>query len=173
MTDADTPSGNAPGTGRPLPMDSSPALAGAQPVGPDTSSITSTTAARLGPDDRGRWLITTQTSQHVLDLDAGTWQRLPGQDAPTFRYDLTPLCWTRLDLWPAVGGAMLVCFDVQDGMFTVEHWRLSSPIRSIERLSTPARQMPPGVASPSRPPGLVVAERTVEQGSPSNEQAPR
>jgi hypothetical protein len=86
---------------------------------------------RLDPGSRGRWLVHTRGSVHVLDLDAGTYQRRPGPASQRFAHDNTTLTLTHLDTWPEVGGRMLLWFDDPDHPDLLEHWRLTSTIRRI------------------------------------------
>jgi hypothetical protein len=95
------------------------------------------TVQQLGPDSRGRWLITTKTSRHVWDLDACTYQRLPGDDAPPFSWDARVVRLTRVDQWPVVGEKSLIWFDDPGAPASVEQWRRSATIQSIRRLSAP------------------------------------
>lgn len=86
----------------------------------------------LGPADRGRWLVTTVTSQHIWDLDAGTYQRLPGGGQPRFLHDEVVVPIARVERWPAVGATSLVWFDEPAAPLFWEHWRRSSTVVSIE-----------------------------------------
>lgn len=88
----------------------------------------------LGPGDHGRWLITTKSSRHMWDLDAGTYQRLPGDDGPAFDWDGRVVRITKVDRWPAVGGKSLIWFDDPEMPDELEQWRRSATIVSIERL---------------------------------------
>lgn len=89
----------------------------------------------LGPEDTGRWLVTTaRGSRHVWDLDAWTYQRLPHADASfSAPQDGQVLSITRVERWPAVGGTSLVWFDDLDAPNLLEHWRMSNVIVSIQR----------------------------------------
>lgn len=83
----------------------------------------------------GRWLITTQGSQHILDLDAGTWKRIPGEGRSSFSHDDEVLEFTRIEAWPRVGSIFRVVFDDPGMPDYVEHWRQSSTIKSIEEMN--------------------------------------
>lgn len=96
--------------------------------------VAPTTTQQLTPEDVGRWLVITQGSEHVFDLDRLTYQRLPGHGRGAFSYDSAVLPLGRVDRWPAVGGTFLIWFDDPSRPDEVEHWRQSSTIRSIERL---------------------------------------
>jgi len=86
-------------------------------------------AASMG----GRWLVTTQGSQHIWDLDAGTYRRLPGPSSKSFAHDRHTHRITHIEQYPQVGSRSLVWFDdpTDPGL---EHWRISSTIQSITRL---------------------------------------
>jgi hypothetical protein len=88
----------------------------------------------LTPQHRGRYLVTSQGSSHVFDLDAGTYERRPGQGRQAFAHDVRTLALTRVDEWPSVGGMFLIWFDDPDRPDELGHWRQSSIIRSIEAL---------------------------------------
>lgn len=87
----------------------------------------------LQPGMRGRWLISTVRSRHVWDLDAGTYQRMPGEGGKTFDFDGRPVVIGRVGRWPEVGRSFLIFFDDPDRPW-MEQWRLSSPVQSIRRL---------------------------------------
>jgi len=77
----------------------------------DDLTTTGQTADRLGPDGTGRWLVTTGGRQHLWDLDAGTYRRLPGPGRGSFDYDGKLLTLTRIERWPAVGKTFFIWFD--------------------------------------------------------------
>lgn len=85
----------------------------------------------LGPADIGRWLITTRTSQHVLDLDARLYERRPGPGGHAMPLDHQPLTLTRVQVWPRVGSQMLVWVDDPDVPHLLEHYRLCATITRI------------------------------------------
>lgn len=89
--------------------------------------------ARLGPGSTGRWLVRSRGTVHVLDLDAGTYERRPGPTSQTFAYDNQPVPLTRIEIWPEVGGRMFVWFDDPGLPEALEHYRVCSRIRSITR----------------------------------------
>jgi len=97
---------------------------GGTPVNPST--------AQLGPDSIGKWLITTQGSQHIWDLDNMTYQRLPGNGRGQFAHDNTTVHITRVDRWPHEGETFFIWFDDPDKPELLEHWRQSSTIVRIE-----------------------------------------
>src|SRR5262245_38235373 len=83
----------------------------------------------------GRWLVCTQGSEHVWDLDAMTYQRLPGRDRGHFEFDGQVLRISRITRWPKVGGQSVVWFDDPTDAL-IEQWRISSRIRLIVRMRT-------------------------------------
>ena len=87
----------------------------------------------LHPGMGGRWLVTTQGSTHVWDLDALTYVRLPGPEslAGAFDCDGEAVGLTRVDRWPKVGATSLLWFDDPDRPMDIERWRQSSKIVSI------------------------------------------
>ena len=54
----------------------------------------------------GRWLVTTQGSTHLWDLDAMTYSRRPGPNSLSggFAWDQQAMPITKVLRWPAVGG---------------------------------------------------------------------
>jgi hypothetical protein len=87
----------------------------------------------LGPDDTGSWLITTQGSRHLLELDHGLrYTRLPGEGRLQLAYDGVPVQLTRIEQWPAVGGSMLIWFDEPTAPLDKENWIQTSTIKAIE-----------------------------------------
>lgn len=100
----------------------------------------------LSPDDTGRWLVTTQGSRHIWDLDQRTYQRLPGEGRSSFAHDGGIMTLTRVERWPAVGNTSFIWFDDPTEPHMIEHWRQSSTIVSIERLEDEPEQ--PAVQNP-------------------------
>jgi hypothetical protein len=90
----------------------------------------------LSHADTGRWLVTTHGSRHLWNLDEGTYCRLPGDGRAAFALDGIPVKLNRVEAWPAVGQCFLIRFDDIENP-SLEHWRLSSTVRSIERLPDP------------------------------------
>lgn len=88
----------------------------------------------LTPQHRGRWLVTSQGSTHVFDLDLGTYQRTPGPGRQQFAHDQRPMELTRVERWPMVGDVFFIWLDDPDQPDNLEHWRQSSTIRSIVSL---------------------------------------
>lgn len=92
------------------------------------------TVAELGPESVGRWIVETQGSFHIWDLDNFTVIRIPGPDshAGPFAYDSQPMAITRVTYWPRVGFSSLIWFDDPENPL-LEHYRLSSTVRRIHR----------------------------------------
>jgi len=95
-------------------------------------------ATELTPTTRGTWLVTTDTSCHVWDLDNMTYQRLPGSRAPLLRFDQQMLAITRVECWPKVGQQSLIYYDDPNAPWLVEQWRLSATTIRIELLEDQA-----------------------------------
>lgn len=97
----------------------------------DENEVAQEGVDRLEPEMRGRWRVVTQTSQHVWDLDAMTYQRLPGLQSNAFDGDgfAAPIFTVRV--WPEVGSRFWVYVDDAVDV-TVTQWRISSRIRSIK-----------------------------------------
>ncbi|MGL6236117.1 MAG: hypothetical protein ACRC20_12325 [Segniliparus sp.] len=93
------------------------------------------TVEELTPGMTGRWLVTTQGSQHLWDLDRMLYTRLPGEQSLAGKFGLDgeahPI--TRIGRHPRVGETSLVFFDDPSDP-TKYHWRQSSVIKKIERL---------------------------------------
>ncbi|MCB1257906.1 MAG: hypothetical protein KDB26_12415 [Microthrixaceae bacterium] len=104
--------------------------AGAKLAGMDENAETVT---ELSADTGGRWLVTTEHSEHIFDLDALTYTRLPGAGRGRFIGDGKPLRLFSVEQFPKVGGHFRIeLFDcVPSGLIL---WRVSSPITRIERL---------------------------------------
>lgn len=62
----------------------------------------------LSAEMEGRWLVFSQGSAHLWDLDGMTYARLPGPESVgSFPCDGEPMRVTRVDRWPAVGATSL------------------------------------------------------------------
>lgn len=85
---------------------------------------------------QGCWLVSSQHSHHVWDLDAMTYTRIPGPESPSgpFALDLRAMAISRIDRWPRVGSTSLVWFDDPSDPNETEHWRQSSPIVTITEM---------------------------------------
>ena len=90
----------------------------------------------LTPDMKGKWLVTTQGSTHIWDLDDMTYKRQPGKSSPQFSEDMQIVKLTRVEIWPKVGFRSMLFYDDPDDPQHVEQWRISSRIESIVRIST-------------------------------------
>lgn len=97
----------------------------------DNREQTPTTKRALGPDDVGQWLVFTQGSVHLWDLDARTYRRQPGNGRSRFEWDGRTVRITHVGRWPVVGQTSLVWFDDPARPDKVEQWRQSSTIREI------------------------------------------
>lgn len=88
---------------------------------------------QLVPGMKDRWLVASQSSFHLWDLDAMTYARIPGpaSQSGSFGLDLRVLPITRVDCWPQVGSSSLVWFDDPTDPGRIEQWRRSSRIVSI------------------------------------------
>lgn len=82
---------------------------------------------------KNRWLVASQSSFHLWDLDAMTYARIPSPSSLSgpFALDLRILVITRVDSWPRVGSRSLVWFDDPADPDGIEQWRQSSRIVSI------------------------------------------
>lgn len=87
----------------------------------------------LTADMRGRWLVTTEGSEHIFDLDARTYTRLRGDGREKFIGDGAPMRLYSVVEFPKVGDHFRIeLFDcVPSGLIL---WRVSSPVARIERL---------------------------------------
>lgn len=82
----------------------------------------------------GRWLVATQESEHVWDLDAKTVTQKRGSGSGGgFIGDSEELEVLQVHMWPTVGQASYIVVKIpSSGEF---QWRQSSTIREIEELS--------------------------------------
>lgn len=94
---------------------------------------TDDTVTELTAASTGRWLVTTSGSEHIWDLDARTYTRMPGAGRGRFIGDGAPMRLFSVAEFPAVGKHFRIrLFDcVPSGLIL---WRVSSPITRIERL---------------------------------------
>jgi hypothetical protein len=100
------------------------------PDQPDGSG-SSASVQGLGPGSTGRWLVRSRGSEHLFDLDAGTYSRRPGAGHGRFRHDGHVVRLTRVERWPKVGERFFIWVDDHEQPAAVEHWHQSSPIVSI------------------------------------------
>lgn len=92
------------------------------------------TVQELTAEMSGRWLVTTQGSQHVWDLDAWTYERRPGRGRGNFQGDGVPQRIWAVGRFPKVGFSFYV--ELDDTVDQVQT-RLSTEVVRIERLSDP------------------------------------
>ncbi|EFV14710.1 hypothetical protein [Segniliparus rugosus] len=101
---------------------------------------TADTVEELTSDMRGLWLVVTQGSRHIWDLETHPpgYVRVPGPQSLSgaFPMDRQLVRLSRVGRWPKIGGTSLVFFDVPDDPMK-EYWRQSSAIARIERLPDP------------------------------------
>lgn len=97
---------------------------------------TAETVTELTAGMGGTWLVTTQGSEHVWNLDDMTYMRIPGVHslAGAFSHDGEAHPITRIGRYPRVGDVSVVWFDDPDNPLTRELFRQSSTIVSIERI---------------------------------------
>jgi hypothetical protein len=98
------------------------------------------TVEELTAESTGRWLVTTQGTRHIWDLDAMTYARFPGAESlrGSCLADAEDLPILKVLRWPKVGDtAEVLCGnpDTPD----LWHWRRSSTVARIERIG-PADQ---------------------------------
>lgn len=74
----------------------------------------------------------TRSAVHVLDLDAGTYERVPGPESTDFCTDGVVHAFNDVTP-PEVGSPMLVWFDDMDNPDLRERWHRTSRVRRIER----------------------------------------
>ncbi|BBY98354.1 hypothetical protein [Mycolicibacterium fallax] len=92
------------------------------------------TVDELTADMTGRWLVTTQGSTHVWDLDAWTYTRRPGRGRGNFQGDGVPQRIWCVKAFPKVGESFYVALD---DTATRVQTRVSTEVARIERLSDP------------------------------------
>lgn len=93
------------------------------------------TVQELTADTGGRWLVTTQGSQHIWDLDAWTYERRPGRGRGNFQGDGVPQRIWSVKVFPRVGRSFYVELD---DTATEIQFRISTEVVSIERITQPA-----------------------------------
>jgi hypothetical protein len=95
----------------------------------------------IDANSTGRYLVATQSSQHIWDLDEMTYQHLSAKrgSGPSQAAEVLPI--TIVERWPAVGCTSLLWFDeLVETILPIEHWRQSSTIISIEQLTPGAAE---------------------------------
>lgn len=90
--------------------------------------------SELTADTGGCWLVTTQGSTHIWDLDAWTYERRPGRGRGQFQGDGVPQRIWDVKKFPQVGCSFYVELD---DTATQVQWRLSTEVVSIERITQP------------------------------------
>ncbi|WP_150461343.1 hypothetical protein [Nesterenkonia ebinurensis] len=95
------------------------------------------TVQELTAESTGRWLVTSQGTQHIWDLDAMTYTRMPSSASKSgaMEFDHRPMRLTRVVWWPKVGERPYLWYDDPEYPAFWEHYRISSVIKSIERLA--------------------------------------
>jgi hypothetical protein len=92
------------------------------------------TVQELTAEMGGRWLVATQGSTHVWDLDAWTYERRPGKGRGNFQGDGVPQPIWCVKRFPKVGESFYV--ELDDTVDQVQT-RLSTEVRRIERITPP------------------------------------
>jgi hypothetical protein len=93
----------------------------------------------LTEESRGKWLVTTQGSTHVWDVNGMLYTRLPGEHslAGGFALDGEAMPISRVGRYPKVGETSLVFYDDPSDPRR-EHWRQFSQIKRIKRIDQEA-----------------------------------
>jgi hypothetical protein len=97
--------------------------------------IDAETVAELTAGMTGRWLVVTQGSNHLWDLDQMTWARFPGPLSlrGSCLADAEDLPIIQIGRYPKVGGlSVVLCCNPH--FPEIVHWRQSSLSERIERL---------------------------------------
>lgn len=99
---------------------------------------------QLNSDMKGRYLVTTQGSEHIWDLDNMTYQRLHKSGNNAMFYDGQLLAIDEVIQWPEIGQSFYFFFtykytvsgnDFDEDVEVLEpRWHLSSTIKSIQLL---------------------------------------
>jgi hypothetical protein len=85
----------------------------------------------LATQQTGRWLLTTETSRHIADLDRRFWERLPGPNAP--RYGAPNKGHIRTFDGLKVGRFGMIITE-PDRALVEYYWAKTSLIRAIDQL---------------------------------------
>ena len=90
----------------------------------------------LTPEMIGSWLVKTQSSEHIWNLDHMTYTRRPRSRSRSgaFAFDHRPMAITRVERWPRVGSSSLLWYDDPTHPDHTEHWRQSSGVISITEI---------------------------------------
>ena len=91
---------------------------------PDVNDPPSENVDELAGGMRGTWVVASQGSTHLWDLDALTYMRRPGPASPSgaFDYDGIAHRITGVTRWPRVGDQSLVWFDDPASPFDTEQF---------------------------------------------------
>lgn len=102
--------------------------------------LTGESVQELTGDSTGRWLITTKGTEHIWDLDEMTYTRIPSAASKSgaMAFDNEPMRINRVVWWPKVGERPYLWYDDPERPELWEHYRISSVIKSIERLADSA-----------------------------------
>lgn len=101
----------------------------------DQWETTGEQADELTPQSTGRWLITTEHSLHIWDLDEMTYTRLPKlPEAQPHAHDETVVNIYRVVRWPKVGARPYLWFDDPEHPKNLRDWRINTTVLKIERL---------------------------------------
>jgi hypothetical protein len=94
----------------------------------------------LAPWMGGVWLVVTQGSCHIWDLDSGTYTRIPSADSGSgaFKFDRQAMTITAVERWPQVGSNSRIWYGDPAVPDRREHWRQSSKILLITELRSAA-----------------------------------
>lgn len=94
------------------------------------------TVTELTAEMGGVWLVTTQGTRHVWDLDAGTYERRPGPDsvAGALWWDGKPHRLFLVKSYPRVGQRFSVYFDHPDAPDDFTLGTHASVVARIERI---------------------------------------
>lgn len=103
-----------------------------------------------GSEDTGHWLVVTQGTRHVWDLDRMEHTRLPGPESKfrSFLFDGQSMRVTCVERWPKAGGRSWNWYDDPELPRASEHFRISSEVHSITRL---VEDEPPAETQKSAP----------------------
>lgn len=92
------------------------------------------TIKSLSPAMRGAWLVRTERSLHLWDLDEMTYTRRPGPSDSGFggmHWDGRPMPITHVAAWPSLGDNFIVWFDDPEDSDQREHCHSSTAVLTI------------------------------------------
>jgi len=91
---------------------------------------------KIAPDMSGSYIITTGNTIHKWNMVDGTitYSRHPIDNSNPFWSDGKEFIVTDVIHWPEVGKSFGFYFDDPEFPDAIEHWRVSSTIKSIERV---------------------------------------